>query len=48
MAKNLYEEIVGLHSKGMPASQATMIARTEATSRKDACKIYRHAAKLKK
>ena len=43
MPKDIYEEIVALRSKGIPAALATIIARKGATPRKDSTKMLIYA-----
>ena len=43
MPKDIYEEIVALRSKGVPAALATIIARKGATPRKDSTKMLIYA-----
>jgi xanthine dehydrogenase accessory factor len=43
MQKDIYEEIVALRTKGIPAALATIIARKGATPRKDSTKMLIYA-----
>jgi len=43
MARDIYEEIVSLRSRGIPAALATIIARKGATPRKDSTKMLVYA-----